>query len=247
MTPSLTRVRLYLIGRLAAIPPRHPIKRLARFLRLGRVVPGLSNKYYSELSWQNRWAPLFRNNVDKVLHYWREYRFFDDITRLLSLTETSRILDVGCGISTVLHFLPGERHGIDPLAEEYKRIYRYPDGIHVTQGFGEAIPFPDSYFDAVFCSNVLDHTSDPPKVVEEMYRVMRPGGHLVLTVEIFPSARERDLSHPHAFTKAEVRELLNGRFVSLFEKESPWIMLMHYVDGSMKREGDQLIVVARKS
>jgi hypothetical protein len=68
-----------------------------------------------------------------------------------------------------------------------------------------------------------------------------------LTVEIFPSARERDLSRPHAFTKAEVRELLNGRFVSLFEKESPWIMLMHYVDGSMKREGDQLIVVARKS
>jgi hypothetical protein len=97
---------------------------------------GCRNKYYSELSWQNRWAPLFRNNVDKVLDYWRKYRFFDDITRLLSLTETSRILDVGCGISTVLHFLPGERHGIDPLAEEYKRIYRYPDGIHITQGSG---------------------------------------------------------------------------------------------------------------
>jgi hypothetical protein len=100
------------------------------------VVPGRSNKYYSELSWQNRWAPLFQNNVDKVLDYWRKYRFFDDITRLLSLTETSRILDVGCGMSTVLHFLPGERHGIDPLAEEYKRIYRYPDGTHITQGSG---------------------------------------------------------------------------------------------------------------
>lgn len=246
MSFSLGRARLYLLGRLAAVPSSHPLKKVARALRLSRWLPWISNKYYSELGWQNRWAPVFQANIDKVREYWREYRYFDDILRIVQPGNNTRILDVGCGISTVLHFLPGHRFGIDPLAEEYKRIYRYPEGIDVRQGFGEAIPFPDEAFDAVFCSNVLDHTSDPPRVVEEIRRVLRPAGYLVLTVEIFPGARERDLSHPHAFTREQVTELLRGSFDILFSKESPWIMLLHYVDGSMKREGDQLVMVCRK-
>lgn len=246
MSSSVGRARLYLLGRLAAVPSSHPLKRIARALRLNRWVPWISNKYYSELGWQNRWAPVFQANVEKVRQYWREYRYFDEILRIVQPGDDTRILDVGCGISTVLHFLPGRRFGIDPLAEEYKRIYRYPSGIEVRRGFGEAIPFPDGYFDVVFCSNVLDHTTDPPRVVKEIDRVIRAAGYLVLTVEIFPSVRERDLSHPHAFTREQVRALLDGSFETVFAKQSPWIMLLHYVDGSMKREGEQLVLVGRK-
>jgi hypothetical protein len=53
MASSLSRSRLYLIGRLAAIPRDHPLKRIARSLGVGRWL-GLSDKYYFELSWQNR-------------------------------------------------------------------------------------------------------------------------------------------------------------------------------------------------
>ncbi len=246
MSSSVGKVRLYLLGRLAAVPSSHPLKRMARALRLSRWVPWISNKYYSELGWQNRWAPVFQANIDKVRQYWHEYRYFDDIWRIVQPSEETRILDVGCGISTVLHFLPGKRFGIDPLAEEYKRIYRYPMGMDIRRGFGEAIPFPNGSFDVVFCSNVLDHTTDPVRVVEEIHRVLRPAGYLVLAVEIFPSVRERDLSHPHAFTREQVKALLGERFETVFARESPWIMLLHYVDGSMKREGDQLVLVGRK-
>lgn len=244
MASSLSRARLYLVGRLAAIPRDHPLKRIARSLGVGRWL-GLSDKYYSELSWQNRWAPVFEKNREKVREYWRTYRYFDEILSLVPLDEQSKILDVGCGISTVLHFLPGQRFGIDPLADEYKRIYRYPEGIDVRQGFGEAIPFPDEFFDAVFCSNVLDHTSEPDRVLSEIHRVLRPRGFLVLTVEVFPHAQERDLSHPHAFTRDEVLAKL-GAFEVLLQRQSPWIMLMHYVDGSMRVEGEQMILVTRK-
>ncbi len=244
MATGLSRARLYLVGRLAAIPRDHFLKRLARSLGVGRWL-GLSDKYYSELSWQNRWAPVFAKNREKVREYWQKYRYFDEILAIVSLDEHSRVLDVGCGISTVLHFLPGQRFGIDPLADEYKRIYSYPAGIEVRQGYGEQIPFPDQWFDAVFCSNVLDHTSEPDRVLAEIRRVLRPTGFLVLTVEVFPHAQERDLSHPHAFTREEVLDKLSA-FQVLFQRESPWIMLMHYVDGSMRVEGEQLILVARK-
>jgi len=53
MASSLSRARLYLVGRLAAIPRDHPLKRIARSLGVGRWL-GLSDKYYFELSWQNR-------------------------------------------------------------------------------------------------------------------------------------------------------------------------------------------------
>jgi SAM-dependent methyltransferase len=47
---------------------------------------------------------------------------------------------------------------------------------------GEHIPFPDDHFDAVICTEVLEHVSHFQTLVDEIYRVMRPGARAVLTV-----------------------------------------------------------------
>jgi SAM-dependent methyltransferase len=41
---------------------------------------------------------------------------------------------------------------------------------------GHALPFADGAFDAVVCQAVLEHVVDPPRVVEEIWRVLAPGG-----------------------------------------------------------------------
>jgi SAM-dependent methyltransferase len=48
----------------------------------------------------------------------------------------------------------------------------------------EALPVPDQSFDAVLSTQVLEHVSDPAKVVSELFRVLTPGGHLWLTAPL---------------------------------------------------------------
>lgn len=43
------------------------------------------------------------------------------------------------------------------------------------------IPFPDNSFDYVVSSEVIEHTPDPKKAIQELYRVLKPGGVMVLT------------------------------------------------------------------
>lgn len=48
-------------------------------------------------------------------------------------------------------------------------------------GSAEAIPLPDNSFESVLCTQVLEHVAHPVKVIEEIYRVLKPGGLCLLT------------------------------------------------------------------
>ena len=45
-----------------------------------------------------------------------------------------------------------------------------------------SLPFPDRTFRAILCTEVIEHTADPAAAVQELCRVLAPGGTLVLTV-----------------------------------------------------------------
>ena len=187
-----------------------------------------------EFRWQSaKWAELFRDpaNQAKCQEYWVRYRHLDDIRRLVPMDAGSSILDVGCGISTVLHFLPGRRFGIDPLGDRYKSIYAYPPELDIRKGYAEALPFPDASFDVVFCSNCIDHTNDPAQGIAEVARVLRPGGRFVLTCEVFDAdPGVRNAGHPHGLTADKLRALVAG-FTPLAAWDSPWMGLRAYVVG----------------
>ena len=46
------------------------------------------------------------------------------------------------------------------------------------------IPYPDDYFDLIYCSNVLEHVEDDAKAMNELYRVLKPGGTALILVPI---------------------------------------------------------------
>jgi ubiquinone/menaquinone biosynthesis C-methylase UbiE len=222
---------------------RNNLKRLG-FQKLKYFV---YSKYSMELIFQRKWLNEFIQNEDKVLEYWKEYRYLDDIVQICKITENSKVLDVGCGLSSILHFVKGRRYGVDPLADKYLKLYKYPEGIKVAKGFSEYLPFPNSYFDVVFCSNVIDHVTNPKKALGEISRVLNKEGYLVLTVEIFKSKVKRDPAHPHSFSSKDVLDLLRSNFTLIFEGSSDWIGLRHYVKGITKSSRTELIVIARRN
>ena len=204
------------------------------------------SKYSVELAFQKEWAEEFKQNKHKVLEYWRKYRYLDDVNKICKITKDSIVLDVGCGLSSVLHFVEGKRFGIDSLADEYLKMYEYPEGITIKKGFGEYLPFPNNYFDVVFCSNALDHVTSPKKTMNEILRVLKNDGHFVLTVEVFKDKRKRDPSHPHSFLLKDVFGLLKSGFDLRFIGSSEWIWIRRYVKGLTECKQTELIVIAEK-
>jgi len=78
-----------------------------------------------------------------------------------------------------------------PLIENRVAVYIAIDpvleGLLDAVAFGESIPFRDESFDLVICTQVLPYATEPRRVISEIYRVLKKGGFLFLSVPaIFP-------------------------------------------------------------
>jgi SAM-dependent methyltransferase len=95
----------------------------------------------------------------------------DFIVKYLQLTNHTLILDIGCGNGYFTYYLSklGVTIGLD-LAETMLRLN---PGRLLVQASAFRIPFADSSFDLVFCSNLLHHLRYPVQAIQEMRRVSR--------------------------------------------------------------------------
>lgn len=92
------------------------------------------------------------------------------------------VLDVGCGPGyyTAAMETMGARVAAVELSEtELRSGGSVPYGAMV--GDGRGTPFRDNAFDAVLCSNMLEHTPEPLAVIDEIARVLKPGGWAYLS------------------------------------------------------------------
>ncbi|MEM9010774.1 MAG: bifunctional 2-polyprenyl-6-hydroxyphenol methylase/3-demethylubiquinol 3-O-methyltransferase UbiG [Pseudomonadota bacterium] len=93
------------------------------------------------------------------------------------------VLDLGCAggfLAEAIAARGARVTGIDPAAEAVAAAKAHADemgiAIRYDVGVGEALPYPDSAFDMVACVDVLEHVADLDKVLDEIARVLRPGG-----------------------------------------------------------------------
>jgi len=226
--------------------PARLTNRLARLPFIQRLLFRVVNKEDAEMLFQYAWVQRYRRNPGVVEEYWRRYRELDRVLELVK--PDSDVLDVGCGISTVLALLPGHRIGVDPLAARYKQIHRYPPGVEVLTSPAETLPFDTESFDLVISSNALDHMTDPAQALSEMRRVLRPDGRLVITCEVFDQSHQRDPAHPHAFDQARLLQIVAGAGFALeFTAQHPWIGISRYVEGMRTSDDHEVFIIARPS
>lgn len=86
-----------------------------------------------------------------------------------------RLLDSGCGNQPF-------RDWYAPLVDEIICLDAAPlPGVDVI-GFADQLPFADQSFDTLLVTEVLEHVGDAELAVAEIRRVLRPGGHAIITI-----------------------------------------------------------------
>ena len=86
-------------------------------------------------------------------------------------------------------------------------------------GDAQALGICDASFDVVLCTEVLEHLPEPQRAIDEMYRVLVPGGQLLLTTRfLFPI---HDAPHDYfRFTKYGLRHLLRRFDITELQEET---------------------------
>jgi len=98
----------------------------------------------------------------------------------LAAQPGERILDLGCGdgqLSARIAAMGAEVTGVD--ASPQMAAAARARGIRADEASAESLPYPDHSFDAVFSNAVLHWVRDQDAMLEEVRRVLRPGGRLV--------------------------------------------------------------------
>jgi SAM-dependent methyltransferase len=105
--------------------------------------------------------------------------------RLMFLHQTSpgHLLDVGCGDGTFLNLMRQRGWTVAGIDFDPKAIAsaRHKYGLELKQGDLRSAAFPANQFDAVTMSHVVEHLPDPVSVLQEIRRILKPGGQLVMT------------------------------------------------------------------
>lgn len=111
-----------------------------------------------------------------------------------SFYKNKSILDIGCGPRGSLEWadMAKERIGLDPLADKYLKLGADKQKMTYVKAYSENMPFSDDYFDVVCSFNSLDHVEDVEQTVREIKRVLKPGGIILLIVDIhnYPTPTE---------------------------------------------------------
>ena len=170
-----------------------------------------------------------------------------DVSDFVRPTGDERALDVGTGAGALaLAFAPFVREvvGLDPVPEllELARERATPNSEFV-EGDGTALPFPDGDFDFSSTHRTLHHIARPDRIVAELARVTRPGGHVLVVDQLAPDdpaeaaalhefETVRDPSHARLLTDTELRELfaVNGLVLVRERQEEEPRELSAYLD-----------------
>lgn len=128
----------------------------------------------------------------------------------------------------VLEIGTGAGYGIEVVAPHARRfvtldkhapapeLLARPD-VEFRQAVVPPLAFPDGSFDCVISFQVIEHIRDDRRFVDEIHRVLRPGGRFIVTTPNAPMSLTRNPWHVREYTAAELRQLLGSRFARVEE------------------------------
>ena len=116
--------------------------------------------------------------------------------------DSVNFLDIGCGRGTHINnfkkLLSGNFYGIDLEESKIKDVSVFSCNLENSK-----LPFSDNFFDVIFSKSVLEHVNNTNNFLNETYRVLKPGGVIILMVPDWQSQMKNfydDYTHVKPFT-----------------------------------------------
>lgn len=158
------------------------------------------------------------------------------------LTALDRVLDVGSADGPSVDWLRSRA--------EHVALDMDPRGLVAGDVCGSALrlPFADGAFDVVAAFDVIEHCEPESAALAELHRVIRPGGHLMMTVPAYDWAwtrHDEDNGHHRRYTRGRARRAVERsglvvlRSTHLFAGTFPFFAL--------QRLGDRLVMDRRRA
>lgn len=137
----------------------------------------------------NKIVSIMDRTIPEDRHWW-----FASRTRALNAVmgpilprnPDFRLLDIGCGAGNMIHHLShyGRVKGLEidprPVKKAHERGYDV-EQFDATR----PMPFDDATFNAVTILDVIEHNEDDMAILRDSFRILKPGGHVVITVPAF--------------------------------------------------------------
>lgn len=146
-----------------------------------------------------------------------------------SIPTGSRILDAGCGIGNVTknyynHFAI---FGVDEQQSAINYCQQFCKGTYV-KGDLYKIPFDDNFFDAILFLDAIEHLTQPVLALQELARVLKPGGIILICTMNYSSPLWFILEHTwHRFFAGPCKPYMKEVHPTHYTEE----LLRHHCDG----------------
>lgn len=137
------------------------------------------------------WKETFDTNsyfTRLIRHLEKNYRYHllkDEVLKVIKNTgiKVGKVLDVGCGTGDRLDVF--RSYGFDTYGVEISDAADYAKEymkLNVLKGGLFAANFPDCFFDIITLYNVLEHTHNPLRVCQEINRILKDDGFLIIQI-----------------------------------------------------------------
>lgn len=168
---------------------------------------------YSETSYTgSNFSDLYREEKN---YWWSRARrnlINRFIRKLALLSDSTMVLDVGCGGGALLSSLQGCRKlfGLEPSIQGAIQSAAKTRA-RIVRGNAEDLPFKKGHFDILTSLDTIEHVDDDSKALRNFHHVLNDKGIVVLTVPAFKflwSPRDVLLGHKRRYTAAGLKLLL---------------------------------------
>jgi 2-polyprenyl-3-methyl-5-hydroxy-6-metoxy-1,4-benzoquinol methylase len=151
------------------------------------------------------WNYIYTTPAKRV-DYWTPTRRFT--VALQFIKDGDKVIDIGCGVGVLTRMIQQERKGCEvwgtDISDEVIKNNTIGDPSTQYQvGYaGDQNDLPSNYFDVVFSGEVIEHLELPDRLFTEAFRILKPGGKLIITTPF--EDRVRSAEHVWYFNRDDV-------------------------------------------